>query len=220
MKTGYLVVNHFLQTEKFTELYRRFCRSAQKRGIQLLVKTGAELLQDGRDFLLEKGSLPEFVLFWDKDVRLAYALENMGIRLFNSTKAIFLCDDKSMTHLALAGQVPMPKTLCAPLTYPGVGYGEADFVKEAVKTLGLPLVIKECFGSFGAQVYLIKTEEEAIEKAKSLAGVPFIMQEYVASSHGCDLRLQVVGNEVVCAMLRKNEQDFRANVSNGGSMEP
>ncbi len=219
MKTGWLVVNHYLQTEKFTELYSRFCRSAKARGIRLLVKTGAELLCDGSSFLLEEDSLPDFVLFWDKDIRLAYAMENMGIRLFNSAKSIFLCDDKSMTHLTLAGRVPMPKTICAPMTYPGVGYDDLSFVKDGVKALGLPLVIKECFGSFGAQVYLVQTEEEAMEKTKSLAGTPFIMQEYVESSYGRDLRLQVVGDKVVCAMERKNERDFRANVSNGGSME-
>ncbi len=218
MKTGWLVVNHFLQTEKFKELYQLFCQQAEKKGIRLLVKTGAALLCDGMKFL-EEMPLPDFALFWDKDIRLAAAMENMGIRVFNSKKAISLCDDKSMTHLVLAGKAPMPKTICAPLTYPGVGYPDLSFVHDAASALGLPMVIKECFGSFGAQVYLVKTEEEAVEKVKNLAGTPFLMQEYVTSSHGRDLRLQVVGNRVVAAMLRKNDSgDFRANITGGAEM--
>ncbi len=220
MKQGWLVVNHFLKTEKFTELYELFCQSAKEKGICLSVKTGGALLGDGVQFFGEC-ALPDFALFWDKDIRLAFALKNMGVRVFNKPRAIFLCDDKSMTHLALAGKCPMPKTVCAPLTYPGVGYSDLSFVTEAVRELGLPMIIKECFGSFGAQVYLVHSEKEAVEKVSELAGTPFLMQEYVKSSHGRDLRLQVVGDRVAAAMLRKNEQgDFRANISGGGSMYP
>lgn len=37
------------------------------------------------------------------------------------------------------------------------------------------------------------------------------MQEFVKSSVGKDLRLNVVGNKVVATMKRLNEDDFRAN---------
>ena len=34
---------------------------------------------------------------------------------------------------------------------------------------------------------------------------------------GRDIRLQVVGDKVIAAMLRENKDDFRANLTNGGS---
>jgi len=89
-----------------------------------------------------------------------------------------------------------------------------------VNTLGLPIVIKECFGSFGQQVYLAETIEAAEEIAKKLAGSPFMLQEFIAKSRGRDVRLQVVGERVVAAMLRQNSEDFRANLSNGGKATP
>jgi RimK family alpha-L-glutamate ligase len=46
------------------------------------------------------------------------------------------------------------------------------------------------------------------------------MQEYIRSSHGRDVRVNVVGSKVVSAMLRYNENDFRSNISSGGSMRP
>lgn len=222
MKTGWLVVNHFLQTNKFTDLYERLSRGAKQAGLSLTVKTGSDLLYcTSHGFVRPQEKLPDFVLFWDKDIRLAQTLENMGVRLFNSAKAIALCDDKSLTHMALEGFVPMPKTICAPMTYPGVGYSDATFIREAISILGLPMVIKECFGSFGAQVHLCHTEQEAEEKARELAGRPFIMQSFIAESFGKDLRLQVVGNRVIAAMLRYNEKgDFRAGITSGGSMAP
>lgn len=45
------------------------------------------------------------------------------------------------------------------------------------------------------------------------------MQEYIESSKGQDVRIHVVGNEIVTAMKRVNKNDFRANITNGGSME-
>ncbi len=221
MKTGFLVVNHFLQTSKFTDLYDRLQKGAKAAGLNLLVKTGCELLCEVQSGFLEECEKPDFVLFWDKDIRLAKQLEKMGIRLFNTASAIEICDDKSLTHLALSGVVSMPKTICTPMTYPGVGYTDLTFVEVAGEVLGYPMVIKECFGSFGAQVYLVSNLEEAKEKATSLAGVPFLFQEFIDASFGKDIRLQVVGDRVIAAMLRFSETgDFRAGITSGGSMKP
>ncbi|MBQ2695951.1 MAG: RimK family alpha-L-glutamate ligase [Clostridia bacterium] len=221
MKTGWLVVNHFLQTNKFTDLYDRLKKGAKQAGLSLLVKTGCDLLNEISSGFLKEQEKPDFVLFWDKDVRLAKALENMGIRVYNSAKAIEICDDKSLTHQSLAGVVPMPKTVIAPMTYESVGYTDLSFVETVGEALGYPMIIKECFGSFGAQVYLVHTLEEAKEKVKSLAGTPFLFQKFIAPSSGRDIRLQVVGEKVIAAMLRYSETgDFRAGITSGGSMKP
>lgn len=220
MKTGWLVVNRFLQTNKFTDLYDRLKKGAEQAGLGLFVKTGCDLLNETSSGFLKEQEKPDFALFWDKDVRLAKGLESMGIRVFNSAKSIEICDDKSLTHQALAGVVPMPKTIMAPMTYEGVGYTDLSFVEIVGEALGFPMVIKECFGSFGAQVYLVHTLQEAKEKAKSLAGTPFLFQECIATSFGRDVRLQVVGGRVIAAMLRYSETgDFRAGITSGGTMK-
>src|SRR5699024_7806278 len=42
----------------------------------------------------------------------------------------------------------------------------------------------------------------------------------ITRSYGKDIRLHVVGERVVASMLRLAQNDFRANVSAGGLMEP
>lgn len=218
MKNGWLIVNHFLNGKKYTEIYDFLRKAAEKKGVSLELKTGAELMHEVAE---EMPELPDFALFWDKDIRLAKALEGRGLRLFNSALAVELCDDKSLTHLALSGKAPMPKTIVAPMTFPAVGYSDLSFVKTAGEMLGFPMVIKECFGSFGGQVYLVKTLSEAEETVKKLSGIPFIFQAYIKSSHGHDVRLQVVGETVVAAMERNSQNgDFRANITAGGTMKP
>lgn len=204
---GILAVNHFLQTAKFSELHSRLVEAAKKENIELEIKTNLELATNDPQC--------DFVLFWDKDINLVRRLEKQGLPVFNSADSIEKCDDKARTYIELLDTVPQPKTLIAPKTYFKADFSE--FVDRAIALLGLPLVFKECFGSFGEQVFLCKTKEEIISR---ITERPFILQEFIASSAGHDKRIEVVGGRVIAAMERFNENDFRSNVTNGGKMKP
>lgn len=200
--TGFLAVNHYLRGEKFSELHSHLISSAQKMNIDLKLRTNFDLLFESE--------IPDFVLFWDKDINCAKMLENKGIPVFNSAHSIELCDDKMKTYLALDGRVKQPKTIPAPLSFFDTDYTE--FVEKAGEALGFPLVFKECFGSFGEQVHLCTSVADVM---KYVGGKPFLLQEYIECG-GEDVRLEVVGDRVVAAMKRKNENDFRSNITNGG----
>ncbi len=218
MKTGWLIVNAFLTAEKYATMYALFQRSAQKHDVTLRLKTNADCaVVVGREDALFAEEKPDFILFWDKDVSLARRLEKTGVPLFNSATAIELCDDKIRTAetLAQAG-VPTPDTVIAPKTFENIGYNDFHFLKRAGETLGYPMVIKEAYGSFGAQVYLAETEEKAQEIINRIGHKNCLLQKFIKESAGKDIRVNVVGDKVVCAMLRHNETDFRSNVSGGG----
>lgn len=157
------------------------------------------------------------MLFWDKDVRLARALEACGARLTNPAEAVALCDDKAATHLVLAkAGVPMPRTLVAPMTYLSFDAPGEEFLRLGAQKLGFPLVVKECFGSLGGQVYLAEDAAGLRRLADAMGPKPFLLQEFVVASAGTDKRLYVVGNRVAAAMQRRSDTDFRANIGLGG----
>ena len=218
MLHGLMVVNEFLRTTKFDDIYRTLLSAAEKNGMELSVRTNAELM--GNAETLTPADF-DFVLFWDKDVQLAQLLEQQGLRVFNSAESILRCDDKALTWLALRPHgIKIPRTLLAPKTFPNIGYTSLDFAREAGRQLGYPLVLKECFGSFGQQVYLMESEEALLDKVQGLAGTPMLFQELVRESFGRDARLNVVGGRVVASMLRKStDGDFRSNLTRGGAME-
>ena len=213
---AWIIVNGFLSTEKFREIYGYLERAAKKRGIELDIKTSDTLAGVvGEETYNER---PDFVLFWDKDVHLAKRLERDGMKLYNSASAVEICDSKALTAISLSGKVKTPKTIIAPKTFEGVGYNKLDFVENATRVLGLPMIIKESYGSFGAQVYLAETLEEVKSTVTSIGHKDFIMQEFIKESRGRDVRVNVVGGRVVSAMERYNDNDFRSNITNGGSM--
>lgn len=208
---GTLVINHDLHGEKFRAQTALYLAAAEKKNIDMTVRTNAEPIDRGTDF----------VLFLSKDVRLARLLEQDGCRVFNSASSIALCDDKSFTYLRLrrAG-LPMPETLLVPMTFFAADWSENPFLDAAERALGFPMVVKEACGSFGQQVWLVFNRTELVERLNASSPRTMLLQRFVAASKGRDIRLQVVGREVVAGMYRWSDTDFRANISNGGSMKP
>lgn len=218
---GLLIVNSFLSSAQTDETYNWLTESAKRHNLNMKLTTNADYfaLLDKCSVLPDPGA-QDFILFWNKDVALGANLESLGYRLFNPSEAIKLCDNKAFTTAALAGIVKMPKTFKVPMTFNTIGYTNDDFIDFLGDELNYPFVIKECWGSYGGQVYLASTKAEASAIFKKIDGTECIACEYIKESKGRDLRAYVVGDRVVAAMERRNDNDFRANITNGGTSHP
>lgn len=214
--TAWLIANGFYRSKKCDEIYDYLITASKKHNIDMRLLYNTEFTSS--EIYLE--AKPDFVVFWDKDVRLAKTLEEKGYRLFNSSKAIAVCDDKSETwrELVKAG-ILTPKTITAPMTFSGIGYCDLSFMDGVEKELEYPMVVKEAFGSYGAQVYLCENRTQVSGVLAKAEGRTVIFQEYIKESHGRDIRINVVGDICAASMLRYNDHDFRANITNGGSMK-
>ena len=222
---GWMIFNGSLNDKKYVEIDEMYRLAAYKAGIMLecIPNNGVAGVIQGRasrSYLSGSNSRPDFILFADKDVRLAKHLELCGYRLFNNSSAIATCDDKIMTYQALsAAGIAIPKTIFAPLAYRVIEEASKNRFLEMIEDeLNYPIVVKEAFGSFGEQVYLARNHQELSQLYNRLQLKPHLYQQYISSSFGRDVRLHVVGDRVVASMLRTNENDFRANITNGGKM--
>ncbi len=221
---GYVIYNGFWNTTP-PDPVQRVANAAARHGVALEVCPNTAFVTSVnplgvccRDTAL---SAADFVLFWDKDTRLAKALEAVGVRVYNPAQAVVYCDDKSETHRVLAqAGIPQPETLLAPMTYTQVTEPMDAFLSAAAERLGFPLVVKECFGSFGDQVSLANNAEELRATAYAMGPRPFVLQRFIREAAGEDVRLYVVGDRVAAAMKRRSDGDFRANLRQGGSAEP
>ena len=75
----------------------------------------------------------------------------------------------------------------------------------------------DIYNFFAEQVYLANNLEDVNKIVDSIGYKDFLMQEYISSSKGKDLRINVVNKIAVVSMLRENKNDFRSNISNGGT---
>lgn len=221
---GWIIYNGTLPGNKFIDFAEWLQRAATKQGSSTNLLKNNDLLtyfnHNQLDLLqMNPKKLPNYVIMTDKDLYLTRQLELLGIPVYNSAKTIEISDDKIFTHQILAASgIPTPKTIVAPKIYFQTAALADDFFTKIIAVLGLPLIIKESFGSFGEQVYLVKTLEELRYQVNKIGAKPYFFQEFVQTSSGRDLRIQVVGDQVIAAMKRTAVDDFRANVTNGGTM--
>ena len=142
--------------------------------------------------------------------------ERLNVLTLPNSQAIEASKDKMYANqiMAQAG-LPIPKTMLT--RFPC----RAELVEKQV---GFPCVLKVVTGSHGAGVYLCenaKQFEDLSELISSLdSKTSMIIQEYISSSKGRDLRVIVIGGRVVGAMQRKStDGSFKANISRGGQGE-
>ncbi|WP_170270273.1 ATP-grasp domain-containing protein [Heliorestis acidaminivorans] len=152
---------------------------------------------------------PDFAIVRNRDALFSEQLELMAIRTFNSSKVSRICNDKARTHQYLAGyEIPMLDT---------VFWRAGEFSEYKLAYLNFPIVVKTVAGHGGQEVYQVKNEQALRDLLNTLASKDLILQ--AMGQAGRDVRVFVVGKEIVGAVLRQSEQDFRSNYSLGGQSQ-
>ena len=154
----------------------------------------------------QKVNLPQFAVVRIIEPFLSLHLEMCGIKVFNSSTISTICNHKSLTHLEMSKlQIPMVNMI---------------FVKKEnlsdVPPMDFPFVVKEATGRSGKQVHLITDSQDWRRCYPTLDSTDLVIQSTQVQA-GKDVRVFIVGKEIVGAVLRENKNDFRANFKLGGT---
>lgn len=153
-------------------------------------------------FDISAEKLPDFALVRTIFPALNRQLEEKGVRCINNAKTAYIANDKWETYrFCKENAIPVLPT------WQGV---PQEF----------PCVVKTVDGHGGKEVLWIHSpaEYQTIAAAWTAQGRRFITQKPCAVL-GKDMRAYVVGGEIVAAVLRSSQTDFRSNFSLGGSVE-
>lgn len=218
---GIILTNAYVNTGDIAFQPTRLKEEFERLGVRIDIKPNDffPTLIDGENI---KHTLLgyDFCVFLDKDKYVLKALEKCGIPLYNAYEPITVCDDKMLTLLHLSNNgIKMPKTLSGLLCFDGSKKVKESTVDRIIQNLGLPVIVKECFGSLGKGVYLAKNKAELWDICEKVKTKPHLFQEFISASYGKDVRVIVIGNEVVGGILRVSDNDFRSNISSGGHGE-
>ena len=208
---GLIITNQELRHNEYKII--RFKEEFLKLGVQLDV-----LKNDGTLAEVENNNIKlnipqcDFVIYLDKDIYLARMLEKAGIRIFNKSDFIKLCDDKMLTFIKCSNLgIRMPDTFAGPLVYTSIEKPHLEFLNHVITKLGFPMVLKKVYGSLGEGVFLVHNKDELIKIYEGVCHSPVLFQRYVASSIGKSVRVIVIDGKVFGAFIRKNGGDFRSN---------
>ncbi len=143
--------------------------------------------------------------------------ERRGVFVANTSEAIENAEDKlKTTQLLSAYEIPIPKTTLL-----------GEFINEEYleKEIGFPMIIKTVQGTKGGGVALAEDEfdlEYQVGELQETFGddMPILAQEFIKTSRGKDMRVYVVGNKAIGAVIRQSddpEEQFKANIALGGN---
>jgi RimK family alpha-L-glutamate ligase len=155
--------------------------------------------------IIPNGSLEQIIYRVDA----LHWLEERGVKVLNSPRAIERCVDKFYTSALLreAG-VDTPETVVCE---------RIDDAMEAVREMG-DVIVKPLFGSMGHGMVRVSDPETAFRvfRALEMSRAVFYLQRVIEHA-GCDVRAFVVGNRVVAAIERRaRDGGWRTNISLGG----
>jgi len=140
-------------------------------------------------------------------------LERLGVATTNPSQAIEATKDKLYAHQVVAAEgIPTPKTM---LVKHPVNPGTVE------RHIGWPAVVKIMAGSYGKGVYKVKGKQNFQDFIEFAHGIKtdeaIIVQEYIDTAPGEDLRVWVVGDRCLGAMRRASKDgSFKANITRGG----
>ncbi|MFD1552135.1 30S ribosomal protein S6--L-glutamate ligase [Putridiphycobacter roseus] len=139
--------------------------------------------------------------------------EKMGVKTLTSAMGLILSRDKFKCMQCLVEQ-----GIAVPTTYLSEDLHEAEGI--VTKKMGYPFILKLIEGTQGIGVFLIPDQETAQRYFDLYSGSKnkVIVQKFVSESFGRDIRIIVVGDQVVAAMERvASANEFRSNIHRGGS---
>lgn len=190
--------------------------AAQQRGVELVPIDDRELVLSaheapkellGYDAFLERG------ISYTTSHYVTMALESYGFACVNPHRVLANCGDKAVTSFLLArAGVATPRTFLA---------FEEESSMRAVEAAGYPAVLKPVVGSWGRLIAKATDRETALallEHKRVLGSVQHSVtyaQEFVKKP-GRDIRAFWIGDRVVAAIYRSNDQHFITNTAQGG----
>ena len=142
-------------------------------------------------------------------------LELMGVPVMNGAYGIAASRNKMrVLQMLSAAGVPVPRTVMA---------SEPAGIKDMVKVVGgVPVLVKLLSVSEKSGIMIcesLQSLEAALEAILGL-GQNIVVQQYLRGAHGRDLRVLVVGGEVIAAMRRNARLGrFAPNLRRGAQFE-
>ena len=189
-----------------------FIDEAQKKGIMMELVIRNELMsgiKNNQSILIRDGRevpSPEVAVVRTIDPLLSSHLEELGTLVFNSSRVAKICNHKALTYKEVQKlSLPMVDTF----------FYQRHTLPEQ-PPLDFPFVMKSVHGRGGNEVFLIE-DEKTWSRIKDTFPSDEMVVQTANVQPGKDVRVFVVGNEIIAAVRRESRKDFRANFSLGGS---
>lgn len=153
----------------------------------------------------------DFIIYLDKDIYTAVALEKCGYLVINDSAFTSLCDNKILSSLRVSNLgIDVVDTISLPLVYHQPEEKHYAAIDSAIEKYGLPLILKRAYGSLGEGVFKINSKDELYQIYGQYYRDPLCIQPYIETDNS-SIRVLVLDHKIIGAIKRIGEEDFRSN---------
>lgn len=216
---GWLIYSQ-ADVEKNKYYIRFYLEEGKKRNMDICLVLSEDLkagIKGNRWFITvkdEKVPYPDFAVCRTIYPLLNKQLEALGIPVFNNSMVAEICNNKAKTYQYVAQlNIPMIDT----------EFCKYSQLENRLSAITEPTVVKAVAGHGGSQVFLLNPGQSTdVERHKkhiieNMKGADAVLQPLTGSRHQ-DLRVYVIGKEIIGCVLRTARQGFKSNYSLGGEV--
>ncbi len=212
---GWLIYN-FEDIEKNRRYIDFYLDEGKSMGIQIVLIVANNLkygIKENTHYMTYEDNpikKPDFCIVRCINPLLSKQLEFLNIPVFNNSFVSEICNDKAKTY-QYVGQL-------------GINMVDSSFysgarIPELLANITKPTVIKSVSGHGGSEVFFVnnQSENENQRMISTLKGKDVVLQPLTGTRRE-DLRVYVLGNQILAAILRKAKAGFKSNFSLGGEV--
>lgn len=145
-----------------------------------------------------------FILFRGRDFELAAVFEKAGFRVFNNSEVNRIAGNKLSTfELSVMLGIPTIET-------------HKLYTAKQIDTY--PVIVKTAHGYGGKEVYLCHDTEKVTRIHQKYENELLVVQPYI-EANATDIRVFVLGDEIIGAVKRIGIDSFKSNYTLGGTVE-
>ena len=222
---GWIIVGeksrNLKDVDKFIDRFRKYSIDMDKVSASDISLSDTQnpdtVFVDGKETHLPQLVISAYFGNIDKhNLDVSRMLESKNTLSMNSAYCIEICRDKFKVYDILNQNYPSIKI---PKTIVFSAETDKDFIENS---FSYPLIVKINKGSKGNGVELVSSYEELVDTAnkfKTQFSDDILIQEYISTSEGKDLRIILCGGKYITSFIRSNNSSFKSNLAEGGSID-
>ena len=140
----------------------------------------------------------DFVIYRGRDYRLLEELERRGIKTFNNVLTNKTANDKYLNYEILKEN-------------------NLPYIETNLDNSKFPCIMKSVSGHGGQEVFFVNDVEQVNQIKEEHPNLKFIYQDFLENDG--DVRIYMLNGEMIVAIKRKSDKDYRNNYSLGGEVE-
>lgn len=190
----WIIYNDSSQSQIYYEIVNTIVKGIEHYNYIYDLIPVSKLIKFNCNISLISNFIPDYIWFWDRNWKLAYKLEKLGLKCVNSPKNSLICENKFFTFKKLNNfKNLIPKT--------DFYYNSKLFKRNLYKKF--PIILKLSYSELGKNVFTINNYFDIEELIVNKKLKNFMLQEYINYLPNVEVKIIATQTKIISCYKRE-----------------